>query len=234
MNTSFKNYKYPLSYNAKEIIDPEFVLEALKAAWLETPSKNNFMPYKVHILGPEFQEEKEEIYWLCLANETKANGQPITDREQLRQYEEEMYLDHPQQASYHNIIDAPYVLIFTQRVETVLNKFQQELVKAGYVYEQTAKGGPKRDNARKNAYLEIGMFSTNFAGVCLTNGIDVSHTLCFPGDKVHWPKKYFPFLDDHPILIMAIGKGIQYRTSAIQELDPKPDFDRVVNILQKD
>ena len=226
--TGFKNYKYALEYDPTHKIDPEFILNALKAAWLETPSKNNFMPYKVHVLGPEFAEEKEEIYWLCLGNETKANGNIVTDRVQLKQYEQTHDRPH-----YYNICSAEYVLIFTQRVENKLNKYQQSLVDKGYVYEQMATDGPKKENARKNAYLEIGMFSTNFAGICLNNGIDISHTLCFPGDKKNWPPEYFSFIDSHPMLIMTVGKGKVYRTAEQQSIDPKPDFDRVVNIVKK-
>ncbi len=233
MNTNFKNYKYALEYDTTSNIDSEFITDALKAAWLETPSKNNFMPYNVYVLGPEFAKEKEEMYWLCLGNETKANGNIITDRDQLKQYEERMYSGKTQ-ASYHNIITAPYVLIFTQRVETMPNKFQQQLIDKGYVYEQMATRGPKKENARKNAYLEIGMFSTNFAGICLNNGIDISHTLCFPGDKKDWPQEHFSFLDSHPMLIMTAGKGTSYRLPEAQAIDPKPDFTRIVNILSKD
>jgi hypothetical protein len=191
------------------------------------------MPYKAHVLGPEFAKEKEEMYWLCLGNETKANGNIITDRDQLKQYEERMY-SNKRYASYHNIVDAPYVLIFTQRIETKPNQFQQQLIDKGYVYEQMAKDDPKKENARKVAYLEIGMFSTTFAGVCLNNDIDISHTLCFPGDKKDWPQEYFSFLDSHPMLIMTIGKGSNFRRNSEQAIDPKPDFDRIVNILSKD
>jgi hypothetical protein len=228
MNTGFKNYKYALEYNTKHKIDPEFILNALKAAWLETPSKNNFMPYRVYVLGPEFAKEKEEMYWLCLGNETKANGNIITDRDQLKQYEQNHALPF-----YANIRSAEYVLIFTQRVEDKPNQFQQSLLNKGYVYEQMATDGPKKEKARKVAYLEIGMFSTNFAGICLENGIDVSYTLCFPGDKKDWPQEHFLFLDSHPMLIMTVGKGSDYRSLEMQAEDPKPDFDRIVNILKK-
>jgi hypothetical protein len=229
MNTNFKNYKYALEYDTTSKIDLEFITDALKAAWLETPSKNNFMPYKAHVLGPEFAKEKEEMYWLCLGNETKANGNIITDREQLKQYESSCGTI----PNYHNIRSAEYVLIFTQRVETMPNQLQQQLVDKGYVYEQMATDGPKKENARKNAYLEIGMFSTNFAGICLNNGIDISHTLCFPGDKKDWPQEHFSFLDSHPMLIMTVGKGKLRRLPGDQAIDPKPDFDRIVNIVKK-
>jgi len=228
MNTGFKNYKYALEYDTKHKIDPEFIQDALKASWLETPSKNNFMPYRVYVLGPEFAKEKEEVYWLCLGNETKANGNIITDRDQLKQYEQTH--DRP---FYANIRSAEYLLIFTQRVEDKPNQFQQRLLDKGYVYEQMATDGVKKENARKNAFIEIGMFSTNFAGICLNNGIDVSYTLCFPGDKKYWPQEHFSFLDSHPMLIMTVGKGSDYRSPEMQDADPKPDFDRIVNIVKK-
>jgi hypothetical protein len=114
------------------------------------------------------------------------------------------------------------------------NQLQQRLIDKGYVYEQMAIDGPKKENARKNAYLEIGMFSTNFAGICLNNGIDISYTLCFPGDLKDWPQDHFSFLDGHPMLIMTIGKGSNFRRNSEQAIDPKPDFDRIVNILSKD
>ena len=228
MNTNFKNYKYALEYDTDYNILPRVIQQALKASWLETPSKNNFMPYKVHVLGPEFAKEKEEMYWLCLGNETKANGNIITDREQLRQYNQTHDLPF-----YDNIRSAEYVLIFTQRVETMPNQLQQRLIDNGYVYEQMATDGSKKEGARKNAYLEIGMFSTNFAGICLNNGIDISYTLCFPGDLKDWPQDHFSFLDGHPMLIMTIGKGSRYRLASDQSMDPKPDFDCIVNIVKK-
>jgi len=139
MNTNFKNYKYALEYDTDYNILARVIQQALKASWLETPSKNNFMPYKVHVLGPEFAKEKEEMYWLCLGNETKANGNSIADREQLRQYEQTHDLPF-----YDNIRSAEYVLIFTQRVDTMPNQFQQRLIDKGYVYEQMATDGPKK------------------------------------------------------------------------------------------
>ena len=232
MNTGFKNYKYTTEYDTTYKIDPEFIRGAFEAAWLETPSKNNFMPYRVHVLGPEFVKEKEEIYWLCLSNETKANGNCITDRDLLKIYEEKTY-PGVEMPNYFNIVTAPYVLIFTQRIEDRPNKWQQELINKGFVYEQMATNGPKKENAKINAYLEIGMFSTNFSSICLNNGIDISHTLCFPGNKKDWPPEHFSFLDSHPLLIMTIGKGTKFRSAEEQEKDPKPNFNRIVNIVKK-
>lgn len=235
MNTSFKNYQYVLEYDSNSKIDSSFIKDALRAAWLETPSKNNFMPYKVHVLGTEFVKEKEELYWLCLSNETKANGNQISSKLDLIKYEQNMYLkNNGKRPAYHNIVSAPYVLIFTQRVEDKPNEFQQHLINTGYVYEQMATDGPNKKNAKNVARIEIGMFSTNFASICLNNGLDVSYTLCFPDDKDIWPEKYFNFLDDDPLLIITVGKGKEYRNySNLYGRDNKPDFGRIVNIVKR-
>jgi len=231
---SFKNYQYVCEYDTNGYIDKQFVEKALHTAWLHTPSKNNLMPYKIHVLGPEFVEEKEELYWLCLSNETKANNNQIISRSDLKDYELNMHIKgHGDYPAIRNIVSAPYVLIFTQRIEDTPNQLQQDRINRGHVFEQMATNGPKKENARKVSYLEIGMFSTNFASICLDNGIDISHTLCFPGDLKDWPKEYFSFLDSHPMLIMTAGKGKRYRCNTDRQKDPKPDFDKIVKITKR-
>src|SRR6056300_946445 len=59
----------------KELIDT-----LLRRAWKVTPSKNNFMPYKVNVLGPEHQDEKNHLYNNSLGSEKYANSHnPIAD-----------------------------------------------------------------------------------------------------------------------------------------------------------
>ena len=247
---SFKNYHYVKSYLNHIVSDNEIISKnvdkqikkSLHTAWLQTPSKNNFMPYKVHILGPQFVKEKQEIYWLCLGQETKADGNPITLRSKLLDYDKEKSpstkkgkLDRPRgRADYQNIISAPYVLIFTQRVEDTLNDVQKWKISKGHVFEQMATHGDKKSSAKISALLEIGMFSTNFASECLAANIDISHTLCFPSNRKDWPQEYFAFLDENPLLIMTAGMGENYRSTKEQTGDQKPDFDRIVNIISKD
>ena len=241
---SFKNYHYVNSYQKK--IKNKRVEKSLHTAWLQTPSKNNFMNYKVHVLGPEFVKEKQEIYWLCLRSETKADGNEITSSSVLLDYDKKkspnyskknralIPENHPGRSDYRNILSAPYVLIFTQRVEDTPNEVQKDKIRKGTVYEQMATHGDKKLRARHNALIEIGMFSTNFASECLDAAIDISHTLCFPGHRKDWPQEYFAFLDENPLLIMTAGIGENYRNVTEQTGDRKPDFDRIVNIMRKD
>jgi len=231
--THLNYYKYVYQYDELEDVDHNLIEQALYDAWKNTPSKNNFMPYQVHVIRPEDIAIKELIYYKCLENETKANGNHITDLEGLKKYEQDEY-GSDNRPNYYNVKSAHYILIFTQRVETIPNQHQQDLIDRGFVYEQMAKNGPKKDSAKSVAYLEIGMFCSNFANACLASGIDISHTLCFPSDKKYWSEPEFSFLDMNPLLIMTAGKAIKYRRDSIPlYLDPKPDFERIVNIVDK-
>lgn len=232
--TYMNYYKYVYEYDRSKDVDQNLFEQALYDAWKNTPSKNNFMPYKVHVISPKDRYTKELIYYKCLENETKANGNHITDLEELKRYEKLEYDNNNSKPNYFNVKSAHYILIFTQRVETQPNEHQQDLIDRGFVYEQMAKNGPKKDSARSVAYLEIGMFCSNFANACLASGIDISHTLCFPSDKKYWSEPEFSFLDMNPLLIMTAGKGLKYRREQIPTyLDLKPDFERIVNIVDK-
>ena len=230
--TNMNKYRYILKYDKTAKINEETIYQALHDAWKNTPSKNNFMPYKVHVINTYSQKTKELIYYKCLENETRANGNHITDLDKLKEYEKREYTDTGNVPNFANIKTASAILIFTQRVETKPNDYQLELVNHGYVYEQMAKSGPKKDAARSLAYLEIGMFSSNFANACLAQGIDISYTACFPNDKKYWPEPEFKFLDMNPLLIMTIGHGLKYRRDTFwKDFDLKPNFERIINIV---
>tara|TARA_B110000503_G_scaffold66935_1_gene104993 strand:+ start:280 stop:981 length:702 start_codon:yes stop_codon:yes gene_type:complete len=233
MDTNLKNYKYVSQYSENNINICEDIEKALRSAWQYTPSKNNFMPYKVHVLGPKHKQEKELVYWKCLANETKVNKNPITTMEGLKQYEADMYPIWP--PNYRNIRSAPYLLMFTQRVEDKLNSMQEHLVEQKkFVYEQMATHGPNKEIAQTLAYLEIGMFASTFANVCLGKGIDVSFIKCFSTNLNAWTEPEFSFLDSGPLLLMTAGIGTQYRRDPMpKDKDLKPDFNRIVNIVSK-
>ena len=49
-------------YKEDKIPPKELIDDLLYKAWKTTPSKNNFMPYNVNVLGPDKQEEKKKIH----------------------------------------------------------------------------------------------------------------------------------------------------------------------------
>ena len=91
-----------------EIPDKELINSLLQKTWKVTLSKNNFMAYTVHVVTDN--STKKLIYNMCTANEKQVNENSTTEGE------------------YKCILTAPYVLLFTQRLEDKPNKRQQELI----------------------------------------------------------------------------------------------------------
>jgi len=223
-----KNYKYVLEFEPK-IPNKKVILHCLDHAWRHTPSKNNFMNYNVYVLGPDQLDRKLNLYYKCLENQSRSNGNHITGRNALEEYESKLIKDKLV-PHFINIKSAPYVILYTQRIESQLNDFQKDQIKNGYVYEQTfAKGHEKYDAATGNATLEIGMFANNLANKCLKHNIDTSYVGCILRE---WNELEWQFLDDVPLLVQCLGYGDTYRRDYVKPgVDLKPDFDRVVKFI---
>ena len=219
---SLENYRYVKEYDQTATISDDLIQLLLKKAWKVSPSKNNFMPYSVYVVGQGNQELKNAVYKLCVKGESKSNS--IPDIESIR-----YQTIKPQ---YYNIISCSYLLIFTQRVETILNPWQEHQRTQGNVYSQTNESLSK---SYGESLIEIGIFSTTFAELCLQNNIDVSHTLCFSKELEDWKTSGFKDILHTPVMLMTVGKGLIYRQPTddpIEKLDLKPDFSRIVNFIK--
>ena len=64
-------------YKEDKIPPKELIDDLLYKAWKTTPSKNNFMPYHVNVLGPEHVDEKASITKKCMANKKEINEDKI-------------------------------------------------------------------------------------------------------------------------------------------------------------
>jgi hypothetical protein len=197
-------YRRHVNEFVDEIPDKELINSLLQRTWKVTPSKNNFMTYTVHIVTDN--STKKLIFNMCTANEKQVNENSTTEGE------------------YKCILSAPYVLLFTQRLEDKPNKRQQELINKGIHYEAV------NPNELKNIYptssIEVGMFANTLTGLCLENNLDVSFTKCFSQNYKDWIET-LPFVNRDPIMIMSIGKGKIYRE--INKNDLRPDFERIIN-----
>jgi|SaaInl5LU_22_DNA_1037371.scaffolds.fasta_scaffold07772_2 hypothetical protein len=223
-NNVLKNYKYVREYDTSNYLSDTLVNNLLQQAWKVTPSKNNFMPYSVFVVGPDQQHLKDNVYKLCVKNESKANN--IPDISIVRQYNK----TKPQ---YWNIVSCSHLLIFVPRVETVANPWQNACIQKGNVYDQMSEENMWK--VRNISSIEIGMFSTIFATLCLEHGFDISHTMCFSDDVADWQESGFKDIKYPPILLMSTGKGIAYRQPVmdpIEKLDLKPDYSRIVNFVK--
>jgi len=213
-----KNYKYVKTYDRSYDVPQSVIDDLLQRSWKVTPSKNNFMPYKLHVLGLQHQDLKDKVYEKALQHQ---DGQ-----DHLKRPSHKM-------PRFHNIVSCHYLLIFTQRVEDQPNVHQQELIALGRNYTQTDPN--KLGEHYGNALLEIGMFCNTFAALCLESQLDISYTLCFPKKLEKWHDDGFKFLDQEPVFIMTAGKALEYlrdEYTALEKLDLRPDYNRIVKFVK--
>lgn len=224
-----ENYKYVFEFDDKEV-DPNLIDSALNYAWKVTPSKNNFMNYSVHVIGPDNYKLKKLLYNKCLEQQMFSSGENFDSLDEYEMYCEKQKIT----PLFKNILSAPYVLIYTQRVETLFNKSQQVNIEKGIVFEQTFPIGTKKYNgANKTARLEVGMFSANLSNQCLQAGLDVSYIGCMPSELEKWQEEEWSFITDIPIIIQLIGYGKIYKKDIfLPQYDLKPDFERIVNFVK--
>lgn len=218
---TLKKRSYVREYDTTADIPESLIDLLLQQTWKVTPSKNNFMPYSVFVLGPRHQTYKKLAFFNALSKEGK--GDNIENPLAIR------YAYHL--PNYANILSCSYLFIFTMRLETDPNPFQKCLIDRGHVYEAVDES--KLDGLYAMASLEVGLFTSVFNGLLLENGIDSSFTGCFHRDLSEW--KEFPFIKRTPIIIMTAGKGkiyIDETKNELQKQDLRPNYDKIVNFIK--
>ena len=213
--------KYVMDYDKNVKIDKSVIKDLLIKSWKVTPSKNNFMPYKIHVVGPKQNMIKHKIFKKCMAHEGYGDNVDVRQR-----YNKENL------PNYRNILSCSHLMIFTLRYEPDPNPFQKWLIDRGHNYPAADKN--RIHECYSIAMLEVGLFAAAFGALCLEQKIDSSFTGCFPSDITKWQD--IPFVDQTPLMLMTVGKGKVYRQDIIQDTDYekddwKPDFNKVVNIL---
>jgi len=216
-----KQMRHVRKYYKNKPIEDDFLKEILEQTWKVTPSKNNFMPYKIHVIGPQHENYKKEIYQICVGNEDLKNSRnPIDEGQNLN-------------PNYMNLFNCSHALIFTARLEDELNPHQRLLDKNGIYLEPITP--ESLATYIDTVSLEVGMFANTLSAVCLENNVQTSYTLCFKRNLEAWQK--LPFVDNRPILIMTIGKAEIYRRDIARKEgwsknDYKPAFNRIVNFCE--
>jgi hypothetical protein len=220
---TLKNRRYVLEYDESAEIAESQIEFLLQKTWSVTPSKNNFMPYTVHVLGPKHKKYKELVFLNCASNEGLIDN--VKDPLSLR------YSKNP--PKYSNILNCSYLLIFTMRLEDKPNEYQQMLINRGHKYE--AVKNETLNDIYSSTSLEVGLFADALSGMCLEKEIDVSFTGCFHRDLSYW--KNIPFVNRKPILLMTLGKAKSYYRENVHEdnminKDYRPDYNRIVNFVK--
>ena len=163
----FSEFDYPEESLVRSMIEKTFNI---------VPSKQNLIPYMIHVLGPDQIEEKHKIYEIVV-NSNGGNHYGNTN------------------------MFAPYVLLFTTRL-CFPNKF---VFKKMHENNNTFIACDKEKYSKNNSdvFLEIGMFSTILTGICLEKDISVGYLKCFSDDPNDW--KDINFVDDPVVFSMQLG-----------------------------
>jgi hypothetical protein len=237
--THMHKFRYVMEYDTENLPDDFLIKQSLYEAWASTPSKQQFMPYNIFVLGPDDKKAKELLYRKSMMREYDVNFNRYDVDVSNWQEFEKAWIDHRSPGQYINYKTAPYVLICTQRVENNMNPWNKRLAGLGWNFEQTTSEWQK-DPKRKNralglALIEIGMFIQTFSNLCLKHNIDISHTRCTPTTMDFWSEPEFSFLENPPQLIISAGFGKTYRRDFFPRLthgaDHRPDFERIVKFI---
>ena len=175
--------------------------EIISKAFNLTASKQNLYPYKVHVLGPDQKDYKKQFYNI-VRHQTGGNLNM-------------------------NVEQAPYCLIFTNRLVKNPDPKIYKRIQKGHIYNNC---DPKLYKTQiHNTAIEVGMFAKVLTTLVLEKNMDVSYTLCFPDYEKNrdlWKK--LPFIDDTVIFSMQFG----YRFSDYsfnETKEKKQDIKDVIN-----
>jgi hypothetical protein len=217
-----------------EAIPEETVKKLLWQSWKISPSKNNFMPYTVNVLGPNSLTEKKKIW----ENTIKSH----------RDYEEDIgnktankHIAHKYKfkinPNYEHIKFNSHLLAFTSRVCSKPNKFYQRMVlEQGHFAEQCEVDQVL--NIAEATSVEVGFFATHLTGLCIENNIDVSFCACIRKSPTGWDTMPWSHYDKERkktriLLLMSLGYGDTFRYDVMKndgnfKDDIKPEMDEVV------
>jgi len=203
------------------------VKDALWKAWKTSPSKNNFNPYEVFVLGPEKQKDKDAIYSMVRKDHIRAEDDAVKSG----------YQNHTQDGAinpfYEHIKLNPYLVVITARVCKKANKFYDRKIAEGHHPEQMIE--EKADRLVSVFAVEVGLFMQNLTNYLLEKGIDISYNSCFIRDQKQWQDAGLKWCTRMPISMMSIGYAEKTRRQTLKPLsvieDVKPEIDEIITWL---
>lgn len=197
---------------AKDTIDT-----VLWKAWKVTPSKQNFMPYYVNVLGPDRIKEKHLIHGLSRKNKIFVNENA-----------NEGWIEPGINPDYDYIKTVPYLIVFSQRICKPNKYIQQTIDYQNDHYEQMHEHELK--SIVRTTAVEVGIFGAHLTAFCLEEGLDTAYTCCFPSNVKDWVE--IPIIKYNPMLIMGIGYCKKSRRELLNpkssELDRKPEPEEII------
>ena len=202
--------KHVRKYSDK-IPPKELIEKALWKAWKTTPSKNNAMPYKVLIWGPDKKEEKIKIHSLCVKNHKDAEDRAIADDNLPDIKIGQKGVANP---FYEHIKYNPYLFTIHSRVSTA-NKFYAHQIKTGHFYDQGYEY--MIEKIVDSVAVEVGIFAANLTNYLLESGLDISYNSCFKRRPKEWAKVGLDMVKHRPIVMMTCGYATRYRFEELKK-----------------
>ena len=216
-------------FDTEKIPPNELIDDLLYKAWKTTPSKNNFMPYHVNVLGPEHVREKKSITKKCMMSKKIINEDKIPKH--YSKDHGETWVENGDNPAFLHIETAPYLLVFTQRV-CKPNEFYQDCIDRGDFFEQMHE--EYFGEIQRTTSVEIGWFTSNLTNLCVEQGLDTSTLLCFPYHHKKWNKGWedISWLSGPVVLLCSLGYSKQSRREYLhpknRARDKKPEKETVV------
>lgn len=197
-------------FDENQIPDSKLVKSLIEKAYNLVPSKQNLIPFQVHVLGPECRQEKEYVF--KLSTQTSSN------------------------VSHNVTVFAPYVLILTNRLVDDPNESVLSKLKKGHTQTVCDENKFMDKGSLIQSSIEVGMYSSILSGLCLENNLEISFLKCFKSwygknsDRGDW--RMLPFIKYSPLLLMCIGyRDKEKNWDMSREKEHKPDINHIINHL---
>lgn len=211
-------HKFSVTPPPKEIIE-----KILWKAWKVTPSKNNFIPYNINVLGPDAVEEKEQVLNLSKLNKKRTNERENPNN--IANYEEDGF-----NANFEFLNTVPYLLVCTQRICEPNEYIRSSIVNDNNVYEQMHER--LLNDIMKTTAAEVGMFKANLSAFALEEGIDISCIACTPHRAQDWIDAGLDFVQYPVMLLIGLGYCEVARQDSMsqdsKDCDKKPDPETII------
>jgi hypothetical protein len=219
--------KHVMKYSEK--IPPlDIINNALWKAWKTSPSKNNFNPYEVFVLGPEKQKDKDAVYSMVRKDHIRAEDDAVKKGYQT------ITQNGVANPFYEHIKLNPYLVVITSRVCKKANKFYEKRIAEGHHPEQMIE--EKADMLVSVFAVEVGLFMQNLTNYLLEENIDISYNSCFIRNPKVWQEAGLNWCTHMPIAMMSIGYASRYRKQELSPLsvieDIKPEIDEIITWIQ--
>ena len=219
-----------------EIVPDKTLKDLLRRAWKISPSKNNFMPYQVSVLGPYKQAEKNKIYNKVVYNH-KFYDEMGLEKDTHANPKMQLEYTFEKNPNYAHVRHNSHLIIFSSRVCPEPNKFYQRMIKNRGHFAEQCEIEHVKPTAESTSF-EVGLFASNLTTLCIENGIDISYTACLPKNEHKWKDTPYLWYDKENEMakvhsIMSIGYGDYYRyqwlkASFNSDDDVKPQPEEVI------